>query len=164
MIRWMYDIYSEDNNFLRWQTLNVTANPYPNPNPHTTLSQKPNKNLRSYTLSLEISSQEQLLPEQMSDHRFGSSKSTPPPPPPSRIRGYLCSLPITGHLTPTPFSGICNHLFVYNKNPLSQVFSTPKTVSPVPRKWEPAPYSYIRVYMGGGGGARNTMTLANARL
>ena len=39
----------------------------PNPNPYTTLNQKPNDNPRSYSLSPEISSQEQLSPKQMLD-------------------------------------------------------------------------------------------------
>ena len=49
---------------------NIKPKPNPNPNPYTTLNQKPNDNPRSYSLLQEISLQEQLLPEQMSDHHF----------------------------------------------------------------------------------------------
>ena len=54
---------------------NVKHNPNPNPNPdptlnpYPTLNQKPNHYPHSNSLLLEISSQEQLLPEQMLDHR-----------------------------------------------------------------------------------------------
>ena len=58
-------------------TLNINpTNPNPNPNPnpdlypYPTLNQKPNHYPHSHSLSLEISSQEQLSPEQMSDHRW----------------------------------------------------------------------------------------------
>ena len=43
---------------------NIKPNPNPNSNPYTTVNQKPNDNPRSNFLSLEISSQEQLSPEQ----------------------------------------------------------------------------------------------------
>ena len=48
---------------------NVKHNPNPNLNPYPTLNQKPNYHPHSISLLLEISSQEQLSPEQMSDHR-----------------------------------------------------------------------------------------------
>ena len=55
---------------------NVKHNPNPNPNPnpkrnlnpYPTLNQKPNHYPHSNSLLSEISSPEQLLPEQMSDH------------------------------------------------------------------------------------------------
>ena len=55
---------------------NIKHNPNPNPNPnrnpnlnpYPTLNQKPNHYPHSNFLLLEISSQEQLLLEQMSDH------------------------------------------------------------------------------------------------
>ena len=53
---------------LLWWHANVKPNPNPNPNPYTTLTQKPNDNSRSYSLLLEISSQEHLSLEQMLDH------------------------------------------------------------------------------------------------
>ena len=43
-------------------------NPIPNLNPYPTPYPKPNHYPHSHSLLSEISSQEQLLPEQMSDH------------------------------------------------------------------------------------------------
>ena len=53
--------------------LNVTPNPCPNPNP--TPNKKPIHYPTCNSVLSEISSQEQLSPEQMSDHQ-----TTPPPP------------------------------------------------------------------------------------
>ena len=47
---------------------NPNPNPNPNLNPYPTLNQIPNHYPHSYSMLLEISSQEQLTPEQMSDH------------------------------------------------------------------------------------------------
>ena len=47
---------------------NPNPNPNPNLNPYPTLKHKPNHYPHSTSLSLEISSQEQLSPEQLSDH------------------------------------------------------------------------------------------------
>ena len=47
---------------------NPNPKPDPDPNPYNTLNHKPNDTLRSYSLSPEISSQEQLSLKQMSDH------------------------------------------------------------------------------------------------
>ena len=49
---------------------NPNPNLIPNPNPYPTLNLKPNHYPRSNSLLLEISSQEQLSLEQMSDHTF----------------------------------------------------------------------------------------------
>ena len=55
---------------------NRNPDPNPNPNPNPNLipytiprTKKPNHHPHSYSLLSEISSQEQLSPEQMSDHR-----------------------------------------------------------------------------------------------
>ena len=63
---------------------NVKRNPNPNPNPkpnlhpYPTPNQKPNHYPHSNSLLSEISSPEQLLPEQMSDHQESSYPSTSP--------------------------------------------------------------------------------------
>ena len=49
---------------------NPNPNLIPNPNPYPTLNLKPNHYPHSYSMLLEISSQEQLSLEQMSDHAF----------------------------------------------------------------------------------------------
>ena len=59
---------------LRWQMLTLNLTPMLtltlnlNPNPYTILNQKPNDKPHSYSLSPEISPQERLSLEQMSDH------------------------------------------------------------------------------------------------
>ena len=73
---WRYDICSCDK-CSKMVNVNVKHNPNPNPipnpyhnlNPYPSLNQKPNHYPHSNSLLLEISSQEQLPPEQMLDHR-----------------------------------------------------------------------------------------------
>ena len=89
--------------------LNPNINPYPTPN------QKPNHYPHSKILLSEISSSDQLSPEQMSDHRFhqiycwhvglptfnshwrtgggGACPPPPPPPPPINLNHVLFSNP-----------------------------------------------------------------------
>ena len=49
---------------------NLNPNPIPNLNPYRTRKQTPNHHPHSNSLLLEISLQEQLSPEQMSDHQY----------------------------------------------------------------------------------------------
>ena len=54
---------------------NPNFNPNPNLNPYPILNQKPNHYPHSNSLLSEISWQEQLSPEQMSDHRWPDIKT-----------------------------------------------------------------------------------------
>ena len=58
---------------------NVKHNPNPNPSlhPYPTLKQKPNHYPHSKSMLLEISSQEQLSPEEMSDHPLSKRNEVP---------------------------------------------------------------------------------------
>ena len=68
----MYDICSGDNCYLINNNVKRNPNPNPNPNPDlnpfSTPNQKPNRCPHSNSLLPELSWQEQLSPEQMSDH------------------------------------------------------------------------------------------------